>query len=219
MFVFYGYDMHTEYVRFSARVLVTGLAALLMLPACALLLLVLTRRGLRGEATRALKRPLVTLFTFTGAYLALFGGLSYLTVGLRLFNTRRTYPLPGVPSSPEGWLAVYGLVLLTVTVLALIPAAVYGAVSVWLVLRHLFNAIDGHLLLPAMLAPCSPWALAMVDLRFGYDPRLPLPLAVMISIGSPVAITGLSVWEVRRLRHDYGVTWRGGVQHALTRQR
>ncbi|WP_109506580.1 hypothetical protein [Nocardioides speluncae] len=81
-------------------------------------------------------------------------------------------------------------------------------VSTWLILRHLFNAVDGHPLLPPLFITLVAWWAVLQKLILTSDLR-PLLLDVGLGIGGALTLTALSAWEVSRLA-GRGVTLRSG---------
>ncbi|MYZ15781.1 MULTISPECIES: hypothetical protein [unclassified Streptomyces] len=74
-----------------------------------------------------------------------------------------------------------------------------------------FRAGAIHELLPPVLSPVLLWGLAV--LQYFDDAAVAAPPAVLhaFMLGAPVSVTALSVWEIRRLRTRYGMTFRGAL--------
>ncbi|GAA2069195.1 hypothetical protein GCM10009801_18470 [Streptomyces albiaxialis] len=191
---------------FAVSVLIVCLAV----PLCCLLLVLVTRSGSRADAARAAMVPIRTT-----------GGFALL---MSVYLVHLLIALGGGPFAP--WLAGLGestsRVLMAVALLLVLALALplfglmfwligYWACALWYGPQHLLRAVDGHPLLPALLAPCLPWgALLLERVRGGGSAELPPMAEAFTSYGGPITVTVLSLWEIVRVRRAYGATFRGG---------
>lgn len=78
-------------------------------------------------------------------------------------------------------------------------------------LNSCFRAGDVHELLPALVSPLLVWSLFVLQLFDDADVAAPPAVVTAFSLGGPLSVTLLSLWEVRRLRVRYGVTLRSAL--------
>ncbi|MFF7247188.1 hypothetical protein ACFZBU_25165 [Embleya sp. NPDC008237] len=109
------------------------------------------------------------------------------------------------------------LVLSWVSMVAGIWVFGFALVAIWQVAQHLFSAADGHPILPALMAMWLAWTFALTDLLVKTDNPLfagsdivPDNIKAVVGVGGSVIITGLGIWEIRRLGRWNGITWRSG---------
>ncbi|MEU6988214.1 hypothetical protein ABZ946_33115 [Streptomyces sp. NPDC046324] len=95
-------------------------------------------------------------------------------------------------------------VVLVAALLFTLAAAVKG-------LNSCFRAGDVHELLPALVSPLLVWSLFALQLFDDADVAAPPLVIYVFSLGGPLSVTLLSLWEVRRLRVRYGVTLRSAL--------
>ncbi|MDT9692232.1 hypothetical protein Q5762_28670 [Streptomyces sp. P9(2023)] len=93
-------------------------------------------------------------------------------------------------------------------VVGLLAALCFTLVAVVTGMNSCFRTGDVHELLPPLLSPLLVWALFVLQLFDDADVAAPPFVLYVFSIGGPLSVTLLSVWEVRRLRVRYGVTLR-----------
>ncbi|MFK4067251.1 hypothetical protein [Streptomyces sp. NPDC029674] len=88
---------------------------------------------------------------------------------------------------------------------------VYTVALLVFAVNSCFRAGAIHELLPPVLSPVLLWGLAV--LQFFDDAVVAAPPVVLYAfmLGAPVSVTALSVWEIRRLRGRYGMTFRGAL--------
>ncbi|MFF3456820.1 hypothetical protein ACFYXH_21295 [Streptomyces sp. NPDC002730] len=75
-------------------------------------------------------------------------------------------------------------------------------------LNSCFRTGDVHKLLPALLSPLLVWSLFGLQLFDDADVAAPPLVIYAFSLGGPLSVSALSLWEVRRLRTRYGMTLR-----------
>ncbi|MFI1382355.1 hypothetical protein [Embleya sp. NPDC020886] len=109
------------------------------------------------------------------------------------------------------------LVLSWVSMVAGIWVFGFALVAIWQVAQHLFSAADGHPMLPALMAMWLAWTFALTDMLVKTDNPLfagsdivPGNIKAVVGVGGSLIITGLSIWEIRRLGRWNGITWRSG---------
>ena len=83
--------------------------------------------------------------------------------------------------------------------------------ALYLVSRNWFNAVDGHLLLPPVIAILMSWLVVLVSLITDLVGP-PGPASLALIIGGAAATTILAVVEGWRAARRYGVTLRDGPQ-------
>lgn len=149
-----------------------------------------------------------------------------LTVGVLLFVWRRSGPLRELKGPLLGSLR---LLLLFVGSAILIPTvltsqASYGGLGLgtlvavsglWLVAfvvraaiqvnRNFFGTAAVHRCLPPLLAMVTSWLMALSDLVGGELHGMGRTLGVVFILGAPVAVTGIALFEMRRLKVRYGI--------------
>ncbi len=174
------------------HVTISVVVAVLAVPLTALVLVLLTDPAKRRETRRSMRYPMRSMGAFIGAGAA----LTALTVA-------------GVVEMRPGGAM---MILVVLGWIALIWCGFFAITAFFMVPRHLFAAADGHLLMPCLLAPTLSWAIAVVDLASPGNERVPAVVAAVVTLGAPVSITAMSVWEAKRVKELYGVTFRGGSQ-------
>ncbi|MEY9488602.1 hypothetical protein RKD26_004396 [Streptomyces calvus] len=137
-----------------------------------------------------------------GALLALFVTLAAprLVVGL------------GYVDENTDWTASAGRVVLLFAIgaflLWLAPFALYGIVQS---LVHVFRTADLHETVPPLLATLLVWEVALFDVFRGAYDTVPFAVRMVLTLGGPLSVTALALWELRRLRTRYGITLRGAL--------
>ncbi|NUU20550.1 MAG: hypothetical protein HOV68_03385 [Streptomycetaceae bacterium] len=174
------------------HVTVSVVVAVIAVPVTALALVLLTEDAKRRETRRSMRAPMKSMGLFIGAGVVFAGCAAAAQLGI---------PRNGP------WIA-----LLVVGGYAVIWTGVFATLAFFMVPRHLFAAADGHLLMPSLLAPTLSWAVAAVDLASPGNNRVPEVVAAIVTLGAPVSITAMSVWEAKRTKELYGVSFRGGTQ-------
>ncbi|GHC64200.1 hypothetical protein [Streptomyces flavofungini] len=156
-----------------------------------------------------------------------------LTVGAMLFVWRRDGPLRVLRTQLFGSLklllgfvaAVLGTLLLLsmgsnagAPVLAIAPAVFWMmAFVVRAAVRinsNFFGTAAVHRCLPPLLASVTSWLMALPDLITGDLHGLSLTLGVLFILGAPVAVTGIALLEMSRLRRFHGIRLRRHPAHA-----
>jgi hypothetical protein len=138
-----------------------------------------------------------------GGFASLFA--STVTVWLLLQNdggirlSQRLGPLQFV-----GLLAVLAVVLF---------ATAFGLTAAVLSVHYVFRTGDVHEVLPALISPLLAWSTFVFQLLDDSAVAAPAGVQLLFLVGPPLSVTGLSLWELRRLRTHFGVT----VRRALNR--
>jgi hypothetical protein len=155
----------------------------------------LTRPARRRTIIRQFRWPVLSLLGFgaTLMVLVLYGeGADDVTWYLKAHGVR-------LPLDDTGYyLGVFGLWLLVFTFRA-----------VYLVTRNWFNAADGHLLLPPVIATWMSWLVVLVSLSSD-SAGPPGPASLALIVGGAATTTILAVVEGWRAVRRYGVTLRDG---------
>ena len=176
-----------------------ALSAFLAVPsflACLGLFVAVTRPARRRATVRQFRWPVLSLLGFgaTVALLVLYGeGADDATVYLRAHAVR--LPLDG---TADVYLGAFGLWVLVFTLRAM-----------YLVSRNWFNAVDGHLLLPPVIAILMSWLVVLISLIADLVGP-PGPASLALIVGGAAATTILAVVEGWRAVRRYGVTLRDG---------
>lgn len=110
------------------------------------------------------------------------------------------------------------LFLLLVCVVMAGMGALSALGAAWYSLSSCFRLGDVHELLPALVSPTLVWALFVMNCLDGPDVAAPPLVLYTFLLGGPLSVTALSVWEIRRLRHRYGVTMRSALGRDTTPQ-
>jgi len=170
--------------------------AIIACPISVAVMVAVTRSEFRADTRRSLMLPLRSLGLFVLVSVITLGGSTALAYGSKGVGT----------SDPLSFL---------VTVIGLIVvgwALRFWFLAVRLIPRHLFRAVDGHPLLPAVIAPWLAWTAALIDAADdgGGKGAIPQNVRLIGTLGGPVTITVLALWEAIRVRRRYGVTFRGG---------
>ncbi|GAA1669379.1 hypothetical protein GCM10009765_18550 [Fodinicola feengrottensis] len=141
----------------------------------------------RADTIKQLLRPLGTVGIFTLVYAA----FSLMIVAGALDVKKDRNP-----------------VLTLVIILFVLWYLIFLISSAFLAARHLFNAIDGNLLLPPLFTTLVGWWQIVQRLIFRSEYK-PLWLDLLLALGGALALTALSLWEVIRLARR-GVTLASG---------
>ncbi|MEU6527751.1 hypothetical protein ABZ869_00990 [Streptomyces sp. NPDC046928] len=96
-------------------------------------------------------------------------------------------------------------VLLLVTFWVL-PFVVWG---VGLAVQHVFRTADIHETVPPLLIMALAWEMALIDVFTGAHEGVPTVVRYVFILGSPLSVTAVGLWELRRLRVRYGLGMRG----------
>lgn len=92
--------------------------------------------------------------------------------------------------------------------LSLCPFVLYGLAQS---LVHVFRTADIHETVPPVLTILLVWELALFDLARGAYESAPFAARTVLTLGPPLAVTAVAMWELRRLRTRHGVTLRGAL--------
>jgi hypothetical protein len=192
-----GYDQ-LQLTTFLESWTVTGLLAIPSCLICIGLFVALTRASLRGAATRQMKWPALSLVSFvaTMALLVLFSkGADYVSARIEFYTQD-----VGIPLDEFVYGGVFGLWLL-----------IFCFRSAYLVTQNWFNAVDGHLLLPPVIATWMAWLVAGKSLIFEDGVSgVPAAVSLVLILGGAAATTGIALLEGWRVARLYGVTLRDG---------
>ncbi|WP_189108146.1 hypothetical protein [Streptomyces camponoticapitis] len=90
----------------------------------------------------------------------------------------------------------------------LCPFVLYGLVQS---LVHVFRTADIHETVPPVMTILLVWELALVDAVRGAYESAPFGARLALTLGAPLAVTAVAMWELRRLRTRHGVTVRGAL--------
>ncbi|MFG2022722.1 hypothetical protein [Streptomyces sp. NPDC048825] len=127
-----------------------------------------------------------------------FGAFSALPLFFLAFNFAEDVVQPPALAWVQFGLLLPALWLLFFVVFATGPAV-----------RSAFNTADVHAALPALLTGVLVWEFAVISVAAGGLPPGPPTVQFGAVLGGPASVTAVAWWEIRRLRHRYGVTLRG----------
>ncbi|MEV2189609.1 hypothetical protein AB0I02_01210 [Streptomyces phaeochromogenes] len=105
-------------------------------------------------------------------------------------------------------MTVVTVVGILLTIVWVLPFVFYG---VGMSLVHVFRTADIHETVPPLLAITLVWEMALVDMFTGAYDTLPGPVRIVVTLGAPLSVTAVGLWELRRLRTNYGLTLRGAL--------
>ncbi|MDJ0466430.1 hypothetical protein [Streptomyces sp. H27-C3] len=136
-----------------------------------------------------------------GGMLTLFGSV-FMVVLLAIEDLRevRADLLPR-----NEYVQLLGLLFLLVWWL---PFVLYGVVMSSVTV---FRTADIHELVPPLLATALVWELALIDLFAGSYEGVPFGTRLLFTLGAPISVTAVTMWEIRRLRTRHGITLRGAL--------
>lgn len=92
------------------------------------------------------------------------------------------------------------------TLVWVLPFVIWG---IGLALVHVFRTADIHETMPPVLAMTLVWEMTLTDLFTGAYASVPGPIRAVFMLGAPLSVTAVGLWELRRLRVQYGITLRG----------
>ncbi|UGQ14919.1 PT domain-containing protein [Yinghuangia sp. ASG 101] len=196
------------------RIVIAPVMCALGIVLIGLLLTLFAAPHARTATIHQLRHPIRTIILFAlvtaggiGAYLGLHAG-----AGLR----HKTIMI-----NDEG--TALQLILSWASAFVLLWTVLFAIGALWQVTRHLFAAIDGHPLLPAMLAIWLAWTLVfndialhaggqMVPLSGAFDSQDTVPDNVKAAIGilGATLVTVLALWEIARINKWNGINFRTG---------
>ncbi|WP_067840078.1 hypothetical protein [Nocardia lijiangensis] len=134
------------------------------------------------------------------------------TMGICVAGVASFAAVPILMSTFDGQAGpVVGLIVLVAVVaftLAIVPFLIRAA---FLITKHWFNAVDGHLLLGPTVAVVVTWTVAIIDLTTRETTLLPTSIDLTLLLGGCATITILAVMEGHRAHQRYGVTFRSGA--------
>ncbi|GCD97814.1 hypothetical protein [Embleya hyalina] len=178
----YGFD-YDEFKSEATGNLTIGVGtALLMVPLIGLVLILVADPAARPDVRRDMAAPLGRVVAFVVIGAVSIRGMSYADAHETVLS------------------------LFVVTPLALMATVVFICAA-WYSTRHLFNAVDGHLLMPSLVGPWVPWAIACANIGDSGD-NVPAGVGLTVSFGGAVLVTVLAVWEHLRVRELYGISLR-----------
>ncbi|MCX5078382.1 hypothetical protein OG321_38725 [Streptomyces sp. NBC_00424] len=94
-----------------------------------------------------------------------------------------------------------------VCVAVLVAALLFTLTAAYTGLNSCFRTGEVHELLPALLSPLLVWSLYAFQLFDGPDVAAPPVVLHTFSLAGPLSVSALSLWEIRRLRTRYGITF------------
>lgn len=205
-----------DFVLGKVENLMTGCAVLVAAGALGITVFILAARPpLRRLYARRLVSPLTVL-----AVLALEMGMFWLMLqavrgnvlspdGLNAWLSESDDPDAGAGTVILGLaLGLLALVAPIAYFLLMLVFAIFILVTTYSALNSCFRVGDVHELLPGLLSPLLVWSLFILSLSDGPDVSAPPEVLYSFLLGGPLSVTALSVWEIRRLRTQYGMNLR-----------
>lgn len=186
--------------------------------------------GLEGQANQSIGQLILT------PVLLIIAGPVVITAFIRYAPAERRRLLRSrlrVPAKTVGWYILVVAALAASIYVTSGTTLLHGLHGVWLfvaavpalafvlwglpffflasayVARSAFNTAYVHAALPAVLTVVMVWIIAVFNLTGSGMPNGPLWAQLCSLFGGPLSVTGLSLWELRRLRTRHGVTVRG----------
>ncbi|MFK4599283.1 hypothetical protein RKD30_005950 [Streptomyces pristinaespiralis] len=118
----------------------------------------------------------------------------------------------GYVTEDTNWTASAGRVVLLFALGAFLlwlgPFGLYGIAQS---LVHVFRTADLHETVPPLLATLLVWEVALFDLFRGAYDSVPFWVRMTFTLGAPLSVTLVAMWELRRLRTRHGITLRGAL--------
>ncbi|NGO78102.1 hypothetical protein G6045_20895 [Streptomyces sp. YC504] len=175
-----------DFAQVMENVLIAGLVLMVITPLTVGVMLLVWRRS---GPLRALKSPLLgslrVLLCFVGALVGILGILSLAAAqggGGLVFSFFMAFG------------GIWGLIFLA-------QAAVQ-------VNSNFFGTAAIHRCLPPLLATVTSWLMALPDLLTGDLHGLSFTMGILFVLGAPVAVTGIALFEMSRLRRHHGIRLR-----------
>lgn len=99
------------------------------------------------------------------------------------------------------------------SLIAVLFALPFGISAALLCVHYTFRVADVHEVLPPLIAPVLTWVMFGLQVADSSPVAAPATVQFLFLVGPPLSVTGLSAWELRRLRTCHGIT----VRRALLR--
>lgn len=128
--------------------------------------------------------------------------LTLVVIGGILVPTALTVDADNGKSWWEYVLAVASLIVIVWGFPFFFMASLYSA-------RSAFNSAQVHPMLPPVLTLALVWVFAVLNLTGDGMPGGPPIVQFGSTLGGPLSVTAVSLWELRRMRPRFGVTLRG----------
>ncbi|MGW0392937.1 hypothetical protein ACWDYJ_18975 [Streptomyces sp. NPDC003042] len=118
----------------------------------------------------------------------------------------------GYVDEQTDWTASAGRVVLLFALGAfLLWLAPFGLYGIAQLLVHVFRTADLHETVPPLLATLLVWEVALFDVFRGTYDSVPFGVWAAFTLGAPLSVTAVALWELRRLRTRHGITLRGAL--------
>ncbi|QLY33492.1 hypothetical protein H0264_15790 [Nocardia huaxiensis] len=134
------------------------------------------------------------------------------TMGICVAGIAACVAVPRLMSAFDGQAGpLVGLIVLVAVIaftLAIVPFLIR---ALFLITKHWFNAVDGHLLLGPTVAVVVTWTVTIINLTTRETTLLPAPIDLTLLLGGCAAITVLAGMEGHRAHQLYGVSFRSGA--------
>jgi hypothetical protein len=194
------------------RIVLAPVACALGLVVCGLILVVFARPHVRQHTIRQLVHPIRVILLFALIPVAGFG---------LYFGLRRVAGLKGKTYLLNTDGSALQLVASWAAAFVAYWTLLFALGALWQITRHLFAAIDGHPMLPALLAIWLAWTLTINDIAFGVGNNMlgglaagsdtvPDNVKAAVGILGSTAVTALALWELARLHRWNGINLKSG---------
>ncbi|NUS45649.1 MAG: hypothetical protein HOQ24_18410 [Mycobacteriaceae bacterium] len=196
------------------RVILAPISCMIGIVLIGMFLVLSARPHAREHTLRQLVHPIRVILLFAAITAASVG--AYVGLHRAAGLNHKTYPI-----NKDG--TTLQLVLSWAAAFVLLWALMFALGALWQVTRHLFAAIDGHPLLPALLAMWLAWSLTLNDLSLKAGSQLvpggqfmdsqdtvPDNVKAAVAILGSTAITALALWEIARINKWNGIDFRSG---------
>ncbi|MGQ4361257.1 hypothetical protein [Streptomyces sp. SAS_272] len=170
----------------------------------------MARPSVRGVYARRLTGPGTALGVIALGVGVCGGGV---VLGVKLLHAE-IIPWADIRAAGNlAWLASFLVFVIVMLIGAIVLAvvAVFTLAAGVFALNSCFRVGDVHDLLPALISPFLVWALFALSYSDGPEVAAPPLVRLAFLLGGPLSVTALSVWEIRRLSHRYGVTMRSAL--------
>ncbi|MGW3955736.1 hypothetical protein ACWEKM_33585 [Streptomyces sp. NPDC004752] len=137
-----------------------------------------------------------------------FGAIVAIIAGVAVFPASVLTGFAGGRFATNPVMTVVTSVVTILTFVWVLPFVIYGF---GMSLVHVFRAADIHETVPPLAALVLVWEMALVDLFTGAYETLPGPVRALVMLGAPVSVTAVALWELRRLRVNYGIRLRDAL--------
>ncbi|WP_345034491.1 hypothetical protein [Streptomyces sannanensis] len=106
---------------------------------------------------------------------------------------------------------LFQIVLIPAVLASILFGLPFVLTAAVLCVHHVFRTADVHEVLPPLISPVLVWAMFVFQLFDSAPVAAPVWVRGLFLVGPPLSVTLLSLWELRRLRTEYGLTVRSAL--------